>query len=155
MILSIFVVMLFGVYLAICFHLDQRLRTKETGKIVLTFIFSVSLYLSHAVTYSWLLIVYNDGQHHLYFIGFIICGIIIYQKWLVKWGDYFIGIAVGGIRLAFFFCHIPYATLKLSCLIVIKSISYPLIIIRRWLKRLKVKYDNKRKKLTNNATNDG
>lgn len=49
MMTAIVVVTLFGCHLAMSFHVDQRLRKVESGKIFLTFCFSVSLYLSHAL----------------------------------------------------------------------------------------------------------
>lgn len=99
MLTAIVVVTLFGCYLAMSFHVDQCLRKVESGKIFLTFCFSVSLYLSHALLYMWLLYHVNDGEHHVYFIGL---GVIVYERFLAPGGHYLSVIVVGCIRIAFF-----------------------------------------------------
>lgn len=155
MIVAIVVVTLFGCYLAMSFHMDQRLRMKESGKIFLTFCFSVSLYLSHALFYMWLLYLINDGEHHAYFIGFIIIGVMIYERWLSTWGQYVLVVVVGCVRIIFFLCHLPYAVIKITLMVTLRCLTFPFFILIRYavnkLKQSKVK----REELTKDATNGG
>ncbi len=155
MMAAIIVVTLFGCYLAMTFHLDQRLRKAESGKMFLTFCFSVSLYFSHAFLYMWLLYHVNDGDHHVYFIGFIALGIMMYVRWLSTWGHYLIVMVVGGIRSLFFLCHLPYAIIKSIVSIIGACLAFPGIRLSRYVVNKFRQSKEKREELTKDATNGG
>lgn len=155
MMIAIVAVTLFGCYLAMSFHIDQRLRQVESGKIFLTFCFSVSLYLSHALLYMWLLYHINDGEHHLYFIGFIVVGVMIYERRLSTWGNIVSIIVVGSVRLIFFLCHLPYACIKTTVRAISKLLALPFVCLTRYLVHKLRQLDGNREELTKDATNGG
>lgn len=155
MMTAIVVVTLFGCHLAMSFHVDQRLRKVESGKIFLTFCFSVSLYLSHALLYMWLLYHVNDGEHHVYFIGFIVLGVIVYEHFLAPGGHYLSVIVVGCIRIVFFFCHLPYTFIKITVKNIVKCLAFPFVCLSRFIVNRLRQSKKKREELTKYATKGG
>lgn len=119
----------FGLYLAFCFRVDQRLKGDKKGKILVTYLFSSLIYLSHAVTYTWLLYLTYEGKHHHFFIGLVVSGIALYVRLFSRIDTVVLSVWTTLIRCVFFFIYLPFVFIKWCLQGLFFIIRWPVLVL--------------------------
>lgn len=134
--LPVFIFIGFGLYLAFCFRVDQRLKVNKKGKILVIYMFSSLIYLSHAVTYTWLVYLTYGGKHHHFFIGLIVSGIVLYVRIFRRIDAIVLSVWITLIQGVFFLIYSPFVFIKwfLRCLFFI--IRCPVLVLWNRLRGL-------------------